>query len=107
MERFSLPVTMFSAALGVRGAEFCLLTDSFRQRKEYRLNEHISLNSLVERLSRLEKDMEEVRQVMSVQEVPQKNADAYLEQKSFSRLPGESSGDWEVICFGRFHHRCD
>lgn len=105
MEGFALPVTMFSTALGVR-AEFCLLTDFFYQRKEYRLDDHIFLNNLSERLSRLEKDMEEMRQVMSVQEISQKHTGTYLEQKSSARAPGESSGDWEVTCFGRFHHRC-
>lgn len=71
------------------------------------MDDPIFLNNLIERLSRLEKDVEEMRQVMSVQEISQRGTDAYLEQKSSSRSPGESSGDWEVTCFGRFHHRCD
>lgn len=70
------------------------------------MDEHGFLNTLSERLSRLEKDMEEVRQVILTQEATQQHAQAFSEEKTATIHRVVTGEDWEITCFGRFHHRC-
>lgn len=70
------------------------------------MGEQSFLNNLVERLSRLEKDMAEIRQVMVVQEALPQQPRTTIVSKVSSNPQTEASGDWNVTCFGRFSHRC-
>src|SRR2546423_15278879 len=69
-----------------------------------------SLKSLLERVSRLEEDVMELRQFLQAQ-TPQLerpgNVPASLSTTSIVSRSGPScTGDWEIRCLGRFHFRC-
>jgi DNA-binding SARP family transcriptional activator len=67
-----------------------------------------SLKSLLERISRLEEDVMELRQFLQAQishlERPG-NVPASLSTTS-TKLGVPGTGDWEIMCFGRFHLCC-
>jgi DNA-binding SARP family transcriptional activator len=69
-----------------------------------------SFKSLLERISRLEQDVKELRQFLHVQTVQLERpgtVPASLPTTSRgSRLGAPGTGDWEIMCLGRFHLRC-
>ena len=69
-----------------------------------------TLNSLIERIARLEKEIMELRQSLFVQmpclEGPASRPISLSEQVDLSKAEVTATGCWEVTCFGRFHHRC-
>ena len=69
-----------------------------------------SLKRLLERISRLEKDVTELRQFLHVQtshvERPGNVPASLSIRPNVSRLRAPGAGDWEIICLGRFHLRC-
>lgn len=77
------------------------------------MDEEISqatLNSLIERIARLEKEIMELRQSLFVQmpslERLTDRPISLSERMDLSRSQVTAAGCWEVTCFGRFHHRC-
>src|SRR2546426_10194117 len=70
----------------------------------------VTLNSLIERLSRLEKEMIELRQSLFVQkpclERPADWPVALSDQMDISRAEVTTAGCWEVTCLGSFRLRC-
>jgi DNA-binding SARP family transcriptional activator len=71
---------------------------------------HTSLNSLLERISHLEKDVMELRECLHVQtshvERPGNLLVSLSTMPDVSRLGAPGVGDWEVMCLGSFHLRC-
>jgi DNA-binding SARP family transcriptional activator len=69
-----------------------------------------SLISLLERISRLEQDVKELRQCLPVQpshlERPGNVPASLSIMPNVARLGAPGAGDWEIICLGRFHFRC-
>ncbi len=69
-----------------------------------------SLTSLLERICRLEQDVEELRQFLQGQPAPvQRPGNVPASHPiipNMSRLGAPVVGDWEVTCLGRFHLRC-
>jgi LuxR family maltose regulon positive regulatory protein len=69
-----------------------------------------SLKRLLERISRLEQDVQELRQFLHLQPSPLERPGAVPASLSTpsrgSRLGAPGTGDWEITCLGRFHLRC-
>jgi hypothetical protein len=69
-----------------------------------------SIRSLLERISRLEQDVMELRQCLHVQtshlERPGNVPASLSIMPNVSRLVAPGTGDWEIRCLGRFHLRC-
>jgi len=69
-----------------------------------------SLKSLLERISRLEQDVQELAQFLHLRPSPLERpgtVPASLSTPSRgSRLAAPGTGDWEIRCLGRFHLRC-
>ncbi len=69
-----------------------------------------SLTCLLERISRLEQDVEELRQFLPVQPTPlarPETVPASLSTPSHDSRGGvPGTDDWEIRCLGRFHLRC-
>lgn len=70
----------------------------------------VTLDSLNERLLRLEREMTELRQFLCVQlpyrKQPADRPITLSGQVDISRSEVSAAAYWEVTCFGRFHHRC-
>ena len=67
-----------------------------------------TLNCVIERISRLEKELMELRQLLFTQ-VPRLERPIDMPSSisaRVSKLEGTAAGYWEVTCLGRFHHRC-
>lgn len=71
---------------------------------------HATLNSVIERISRLEKELLELRQFLFAQvprfEQPIEIPPSIFAKSNASKLEVAEAGYWEVTCLGRFHHRC-
>jgi DNA-binding SARP family transcriptional activator len=69
-----------------------------------------SLDSLLERISRLEQEVQELRQFLLVQTPHLARPVAVPASLSTtsrdSRVGTPGAGDWEITCLGRFHLRC-
>jgi DNA-binding SARP family transcriptional activator len=69
-----------------------------------------SLNGILERISRLEEDVMEMRRLLHVQtshlEEPGNVPASLFTMSTFSRLGAPETGDWEIMCLGTFHLRC-
>ncbi len=70
-----------------------------------------SLTSLLERISRLEQDVEELRQCLQGQPAPIARPEtvpaSHPIMPDMSRLRVPVIGDWEITCLGSFHLRCN
>ncbi len=69
-----------------------------------------SLKSLLERISRLEEEVMELRQFLQAQishlERPGIVPASLSITPTVTRLAAPGHGDWEIMCLGRFHLRC-
>jgi DNA-binding SARP family transcriptional activator len=69
-----------------------------------------SIKSLLDRISRLEQDVMELRQFLHVQtshlERPGNVPASLSIMPNVSRLVAPGAGDWVIMCLGRFHLRC-
>src|SRR6516164_247660 len=68
------------------------------------------LNSLLERISRLEQEIMELRQCLPVQppqvERPRNVPASFSPTSRSPRLGTPGTSDWEIRCLGSFHLRC-